>query len=412
MQSTTRRILESLDDPQALEALYRQDPQAFCDSLDEADLEASDSTTLSVWRARLEYQKPVWGADRHRMWSAIMIGLAVGALVRLPAIWLGEAWYYPRLAPSLVVLALAAYFWIRHPDRGLLVAGLGLTIGAVVYVGLLPGDTDSVVMALIHLPFVFWALLGAAFLGDSWRDPKSRIRFVRYNGELLVVVSLLALGGMVLSGVTVALFELILDQAEDLYFNNIAVCGAAAVPVIGTYLYDSVFHRSTGFATALARVFAPLFLFMVVVYLVFAFAGGKNPFIDRSFLIAFNALLMLVLGISVFSLVERTAESEVGLIDYISIALIALTLLIDAIALSAILFRLASYGFTPNRVTVLGVNLIVMVHLAWIGVTYLGLIRRRVGFAAVHRVVANYLPVYVAWAALVAFFLPLAFGFA
>ena len=162
----------------------------------------------------------------------------------------------------------------------------------------------------------------------------------------------------------------------------------------------------------LARVFSPLFLVMSVTYLIVAFVGGENPFIDRSFLITFNGLLLLVLGISVFSLVERTDESDVGSIDYINLALVVVTLLIDAIALSAILFRLASFGFTPNRVTVLGANLIIMVHLAWICATYVALVRRRVGFAAMQHIIGSYLPVYGAWAAIVAFLLPVVFWFA
>lgn len=142
-------------------------------------------------------------------------------------------------------MALVAYFWIGRPDRRLLIAGLSLSLAAVVYVSLLPDYTDSVVMALIHLPFVFWAFLGLVFMGDTWRDADSRLRFIRYNGELVVLASLVALGGMVFSGVTVALFELISDNVEDWYFTNVAVFGATAVPVAGTYLYDAVFNRRT-----------------------------------------------------------------------------------------------------------------------------------------------------------------------
>ena len=355
MKATTDRILELLDDPQELEALYRQAPEAFRESLGAASRADPESMALRIWRARLEYREPGHGA----VWSrklgyAIAIALAAGALVRLPALWLGEDWYYPRLAPSWAIMALAAYFWIGRPDRRLIIAGLSLSLAAVVYVSVLPEYTDSVVMALVHLPIVFWALLGLVFMGDSWREADARIRFVRYNGELVVLASLVALGGMVFSAVTIGLFELVSENIEDRYFSNVGVFGAAAVPVAGTYLYDAVFNQRTGIAAVLARVFAPLFLVMAVTYLIVAFVGGENPLVDRSFLITFNGLLLVVLGISVFSIVERAEGSQVGLMDYINIALVLVTLVIDAIALSAIVFRVASFGFTPNRVTVLG----------------------------------------------------------
>ena len=111
-----------------------------------------------------------------------------------------------------------------------------------------------------------------------------------------------------------------------------------------------------------------------------------------------------VLGISV-------TYSAVGLADYVNLGLVGVTLLINAIALSAILFRLASYGFTPNRVTVLGANLVIFIHLVWIGRTYLKLAAGKVEFDVMERVIGRYIPVYAAWAAFVTFGLPLFFQY-
>jgi fumarate reductase subunit C len=150
---------------------------------------------------------------------------------------------------------------------------------------------------------------------------------------------------------------------------------------------------------------------MATIYLVVAFVGGQNPFVDRSFLITVNGLLIVVLGITVLSIAERGEQAEVGWIDYINVALLVVTLVIDLIALSAIFFRLTSYGFTPNRVVVLGANLVVMAHLALTCRASIGLIRGRSGPESMRHAVAGYLPVYVGWAALVAFVLPLVFRF-
>jgi hypothetical protein len=413
MKSTTARILQLLDDPQGLEVLYRKDPEAFRESFDEASRVEPGSVTLRVWRARFEFRESGHGAEwRKKLGVTIAIAVVFGALIRFPALWLGQDWYYPRFAPSWAIMALATYFWIERRDRWGLVAGLSLALAAIAYVRLLPAYSDSVVMALIHIPIVFWFFLGLVFMGRSWRDTDSRVRFMRYNGELVVLGSLVALGGIVFSGVTIALFKMVVKTTEEWYLENVAVFGAAAVPVVGTYLYDAVFNRRTGIAAVLARVFSPLFLLMAVIYLIVAFVGGENPFIDRDFLITFNGLMLLVLGISVFSIVERPEESQVQPIDHINFALVVVTLVIDAIALSAILFRIASFGFTPNRVTVLGANLVIIVHLAWICRTYVALLRRRVEFAAMRHVVGSYLPVYGAWAAVVAFLLPAIFRFA
>lgn len=412
MQPTAQRILEVIDQPEALEALYRTDQRAFGDAFDELSRAVPDSTTLRIWRARLGYQQPSRAMERRQLWTAIGLGLLVGALIRIPAIWLGDEWYYPRLGPSLVILSVAAYFWFAARSRSQLVGGLVLAAVIVVWGAVLPGETDSVMMALIHLPIVCWAFLGMVFAGTSWRETPARIRFLRYNGELLILASLVGIGGIVFSGITVALFSMVFSNPEEWYFENIGLMGAAAVPVAATYLYDSVFRRRTGIASVLARIFAPLFLMMTSIYLVVAFVGGQNPFVDRSFLITVNGLLIVVLGMTVFSIAERGEQTQVGWVDYINVALLVVTLVIDLIALAAILFRLTSYGFTPNRVVVLGANLVVMCHLAMTCHASLGLIRGRHGPERVRHAVASYLPVYVGWALLVAFVLPLVFRFA
>ena len=242
-------------------------------------------------------------------------------------------------------------------------------------------------------------------------SPNHVSAFIRYNGELLILASLVGLGGVVFSGITVALFELASENSAEWYFENVGVVGAAAVPVAGTYLYDVVFERRTGIASVLARVFAPLFLIMTCTYLLVAFLGGQNPFVDRSFLIIFNGLLLVVLGMTVFSIAERGEQTGVGWIDYVNVALLVVTLVIDLIALSAIVFRLGSYGFTPNRVVVLGANLVVMTHLAWTCRAYISLVQAKSGAAGIRRAVAGYLPVYAGWAALVSFVMPFVFRF-
>ncbi|MDH3641059.1 MAG: hypothetical protein OES38_03130 [Gammaproteobacteria bacterium] len=413
MKPTPELILQYREDPDSLERLYRANSNGFSVSLPAALAQAPDSLALRVWNARLSlaHSAPAGDAGHAALWWVIAIGLAVALLVRLPTIWISGDWFYPRFAPMLVLISLAAYFLSSQPRRPLIAAGAGLALLSAIYVSLLPDYTDSIIMSLIHLPLFLGAYVGLVFVNGAWRDPLARVQFARYVGELAILGSLVLLGGMVLSGLSMGLFSLIDDDIVEWWLENIVVMGMAATLVVATYLYDVVFNRRSAIATVLARVFAPLFLVVVVGYLVAAFTAGSNPFVDRSFLITFNGLLLVVLAITVFSLVERDRESAVGLADYVNLGLVGTTLLINVIALSAILFRLASYGFTPNRVTVLGANLVIFIHLVWIGFTYLKLARNKVEFEAMERVIGRYIPVYGCWSAFVVFVLPLLFQY-
>ena len=72
---------------------------------------------------------------------------------------------------------------------------------------------------------------------------------------------------------------------------------------------------------------------------------------------AFNGILLGVLAVTIFSIVESDSDEKKNISDYINFSLIVLALIIDTVALSAIVFRLSSYGITPNRLAVLGVNI-------------------------------------------------------
>ena len=91
--------------------------------------------------------------------------------------------------------------------------------------------------------------------------------------------------------------------------------------------------------------------------------------------------------------------------------LVVSALVADAVALWAIAARITEFGFSPNRVAALGMNVILLVNLAWSAVLYLRFIGGRGSFTALERWQTNYLPVYAAWAAIVVIGFPPVFGF-
>jgi|LULL01.1.fsa_nt_gb hypothetical protein len=414
MSTTSAQLLEQVENPERLEEMYQNDPTGFRVSLKEASTKAPDSLVLRAWTARLKRGEETAPKKEKgdTLWIAIAIAVAVGLLFRLPSNWLDGEWFYPRLGPLIIILGPISYFLLRNREQRLAQMTAGVAVLTAVYAIFLPDPetSDSAAMALIHVPAMFALMLGAAFLGESKQITGERTRFVSYLGELVVLTVVVGLGGLVLSGLTIMLFSLIGMEIEEWFMENIGLACAAAVPVGATYLFDNVLGRKSTIAPALARVFSPLFLVMVTAYLIAALVQTQNPFIDRDFLIVFNGLLLLVLGITVFSLVGRK-EPAVGWLDYVNVALVAVTLMINSVALSAILFRLVSFGFTPNRVVVLGANITILIHLVHIFRSYLTSVRRRDGFPTIDAVIGTYLPVYSAWAAIVLFVLPLVFGF-
>ena len=410
-------LIDSLGDPEKLEMLFRSNPQQFCAWLDEASSEYPESETLRVWNARVYFTTPLPESAANAKASllfVIVLCLISGFLVKLPAFLpITEDWYYPRFVPLIVVGALIVYF-MRTVDSNKLrsVVFSGMLLCAVVLL-LLPYDTkaDSIIMALIHAPLVLNTFLAIAFMSEEWRKPDARLRYIRYVGEMAIYVVIILLGGIVLTLLTLGLFNLIDASIEEWYIEYIVVIGVVASPIVATHLYDSVLARESKLATVISNVFSPLFLITVIAYLIALIYQGKSPYTDRNFLIVFNGLLMIVLAITVFSVSGMSRTKSSRKMDAINISLVSATLVINAIALSAIIFRLSEYGISPNRLAVTGANVLIFLHLILILKEYIKQFRGMSSSDRINKVVANYLPAYSAWSAFVMVMLPLIFWF-
>jgi hypothetical protein len=138
---------------------------------------------------------------------------------------------------------------------------------------------------------------------------------------------------------------------------------------------------------------------------------GHGVDIERDALIAFDLLLVVVLGLLLYSASARDPVAPAGIFDVTQVVLLVSALLADAVALWAIAARITEFGFSPNRVAGLGVNVILLVNLAWSAVLYIRVLRGRGAFASLERWQTDYVPVYAAWAALVVLVFPPLFGY-
>lgn len=407
-------VLEHIDNPARLEKAFRESPETFRKDLDAAILINRESETIRVWHARLSYQAGSSSAPRVSVIALVFLCLAAGLLVKLPSIFsINESWYYPRFVPIVVLSAVVLYFLFASGNKNTARFVIGALASCVVYLLILPDGSGSasITMALIHVPLVVFSLLAVSIMSDRWGDVEARMQFVRCIGEVAIYTALVLLGGVVLTMLTLGLFDLIGLSIATWYVEHVVVLGLVSAPTVAAYLYDSVQNRQSTFAPVLANVFTPLFLVTVCSYLVVSVLQGKSPFNDRDFLVIFNGLLIFILALTVFSISGKKGDSRVGASDYVNICLVVATLVVNVVALSAIVFRWAEYGITLNRIVVAGANIIIFVNLIIILFRYLAFLRGACKVTDLESAIARYFPVYTGWSIAVAVVLPLFFQF-
>lgn len=301
--------------------------------------------------------------------------------------------------------------------RGLGAAGLARLLvpfaAAALLVNLYPFRPGgyTLTLAAIHLPIALWLTVGLAYIGFRWRDPDERMNFIRFSGELFIYYVLIALGGGVLSFFTAGMFEAIGLRAEAFIVQWLLPCGAMGAVIVGSWLVEAKKSVIENMAPVLTRLFTPLFTLVLLAFLATMIGTGRGIDIQRDVLIGFDLLLAVVLGLLVYAVSARDPLAPPGFFDLLQLALVVSALVVDAVALTAIAARISDFGFTPNRTAALGENLILLVNLAWSARLYARFLRGRAPFSALERWQTSYLPVYAAWALIVAAVFPIVFGF-
>ena len=273
-----------------------------------------------------------------------------------------------------------------------------------------PGS-DTAVLTTLHAPVALWLVVGWAFADGNWRAHGPRMDFVRFSGQLFILFVLIALGGGVLTGITLTLFNALGVNLQWAASSWIIPCGAMGAIVVAAWLVETGQGAIEQVAPVLTRIFTPLFTVMLLSFLVVLVWTGRGIHVQREMLIAFDVLLIVVLGLVLYSVSARDPTAPPGVFDGMQIALIMAALVVDALVLAAMTARIAEFGFTPNRMCAMGLNVVLFVNLAWTARLYIGFMRYRGPFTAVERWQTGYLPVFSAWALFVVAVFPLVFGF-
>ncbi len=174
------------------------------------------------------------------------------------------------------------------------------------------GEPTSMTEALIvlHAPIVLWGAVGVAYAGGAWLSSRARMDAIRFTGEWVVYLTLIGLGGGVLSALTLGAFSAVGIDAEPIVQNWVLPCGAAGAVVIAGWLVDAKQSVIENIAPVLTRVFTPLFTLLLLALIAAGTVQRNLVVADRDLLIVFDLVLVVVLGLLLYALSARDAATQ------------------------------------------------------------------------------------------------------
>lgn len=390
-------------------------------NLDEVSREFAREHSDRLWKQLVLVPEEPGDAGRWRE-LGVVLALAVAS-----GIWVkilldaagGDDLLVVRNGVFAVLPFLAGYFvWKRRAPWRLSATLLAATAALALVVNLYPfeqGPSDepgmTLFLAISHTPVVLWLLMGAVYAGGAWRSGARRMDYVRFTGELIIYLALIMLGGGLLVGLTFGTLSLVGVDFEPFMEDWIVPFCLPGALLVGAWLVEAKKNVVENIAPVLTRVFTPLTIVMLVALFVALLVNGPLTAVDRELLILMDAILVLVLFLLLYSISARDPLAPPGIFDWLQLVLVGAALAVDAVALTAMLTRIAEFGFTANKVAALGLNLVLLVHLAWAAWLALGFVRGQRTFGAIERWQTQYLPVYGIWAAIVVVAFGPVFGF-
>jgi hypothetical protein len=355
--------------------------------------------------------------------AAAAVGLAIAAAVavKIPELFglrfvnpLGDISFYLRNASLFVLPFLAVFFMLKrglHGGGWLRLAVPFVAAGLAANLPPFKPESHTGVLAAIHLPIALWLTMSYAYAGGRWPRHEQRMNYVRFSGEWFIYYTLIALGGGTLMGLTSFIFEAIGLDAERALVGWVLPCGAMGAVVIGAWLVEHKQSVIENMAPVLTWLFTPLFTALLLVFVAAMVWTGNPISVEREVLIGFDLLLVVVLGLLLYAISARDPQAPPGRFDVLQLLLVTCALAVDALALWAMVARISGSGFSPNKTAALGLNLLLLVDLAWSAVLYARFLGRRIPFARLERWQTAYMPAFAAWAWFVTALFPVIFNY-
>lgn len=334
-------------------------------------------------------------------------------MAKLPALfkWNPDI-FFPRNISFIVFEMLLFFFaWKEKLAFKKIIPPIAIFIISAIFINQLPKNdkSDTLLLSCIHLPIFLWSIVGFVFTGNEFSQPRKRIEFLRLNGDLIVMSAVMVLASALFTVITTALFNLIGINIQEIYANYIVIWGLPAIPIVATVLVKQYPHLVGNVSPIIAKLFTPLVTLTLFIFLVAVISTGKDPYNDREFLFILNAMLIGVMAIILFSFSEFSISPMNRWQLILLFALLLLAVVNNSIALSAIIYRLSIYGLSPNRLAVIGSNMLILLNLIVVGYNIFKVIQIKRTVENIENSIAKFLPIYSCWAAIVAFVFPIVF---
>ena len=410
MEITKDVIMENINNPMTLEELYQSDKKTFSETI-KTMYEPESNLIIKYWYARLFFKslnepKDIKSNKAKYIYTAILI-IAAWLPIRLYfSLSLDKfADYLVDTIPVICTISLSLFFMFDS-KKNIKNIALCLLPNIIMYIYfiLLPDSSDtlkyekydsqSLDNTFIFMFILFWFFVLFAYSKFNIKK-LNYSAFLEVFGETIVWSTIFLLGGATIVGLTYSLFWAINVDVMEFSMENIITLGLVACPFVSLLVIEK--FNKIKLSVIIANIFLPLILVPLLAFGIISIFTEAKPYDDRDIFIVYNIEMVVVICILVFTSINGIKNKFLNICSYI---LPVVTVILDIVTISAVVYRLSKYGITANKITLLGTNIFMLGHLAYM--IYLKTKQKM-------EQNVQYLPLYFLWALVVVFVFPFIF---
>ncbi|MEI0794835.1 hypothetical protein R4L75_02745, partial [Brachyspira pilosicoli] len=215
---------------------------------------------------------------------------------------------------------------------------------------------------------IFFIIIALSYNGFQILNSKTISEFFTFSADISIFACLIAGVVSTVFGIfaTIVIFLIkdIFNILDEKVIIKLIVLSISFLSSIFPFLVYIVYKKmKTNISIYLSRILMPFSLLFIFILLLLLLMPDIRPYDNRVTFVLYNIMLAVIV-LNMFFVRADYKSSIFTKALYIVLPIVAI--LFDILVLTSSLYRLAEYGITPNKITLVGTNLVMLGNLVFI----------------------------------------------
>ncbi|MEI0843160.1 hypothetical protein R4M06_04305 [Brachyspira pilosicoli] len=270
---------------------------------------------------------------------------------------------------------------------------------------------------------IFFIIIALSYNGFQVLNSKTISEFFTFSADISIFAALITGVVSTVFGIFIAivlyLIQDIIQSLDEKVIIKLILLSISFLSSIFPFLVYIVYKKmKTNISIYLSRILMPFSLLFIFILLLLLLMPDIRPYDNRVTFVLYNIMLAVIV-LNMFFVRADYKSSIFTKALYIVLPIVAI--LFDILVLTSSLYRLAEYGITPNKITLVGTNLVMLGNLVFITFfnikSILNIFKNNEDIKDIKNITIGdtknvlYIYVYAAWAFIVCFIMPLFYNF-